>query len=65
MRPPKELNPAERATAQLIARARQHPNPRGRRFVRSLPSSGSQAAFGFDEHCVDIKRRAANDLDEE
>ncbi|WP_213761773.1 hypothetical protein [Caballeronia sp. dw_19] len=62
---PKDLNPAARAVVQAAVRAQINPNPRARRFSAPRPATGLQGAFGFDDQCVDIKRRAANDFDEE
>ena len=62
---PRELNPAVRAAIQAQLNAQINPNPGVRRVStpRSIPAH--QAAFGFDDQCVDIKRRAANDIDED
>lgn len=60
------LNPAVRAAVQAAVRAQivGRPQRRTGRFTqpRAVPS---QASLGFDDQCVDIKRRAANDIDEE
>jgi len=47
------------------AHALRDPNPRVRHVQRQRSVSGVQKSLGFDEHCVDIKRRAANDIDED
>lgn len=58
-------NPALRAAVQAAVRAQLHPNPKARCAApRSKQRAAAQASFGFDGS-VDIKRRAANDLDEE
>ena len=58
-------NPALRAAIQAAVRAQQHPNPRARRAApRPRQPAAAQSSLGFDGS-VDIKRRAANDLDEE
>jgi hypothetical protein len=62
---PVDLCPALRAAVQAAVRAQMNPNPRARRFSTPRVVSAQQGAFGFDDQCVDIKRRAANDFDEE
>lgn len=58
-------NPALRAAVQAAVRARLHPNPRARHAAPRLRQhAAAQPSLGFDG-AVDIKRRAANDLDEE
>lgn len=60
------LNPAVRAAVQAAVRAQivGRPQRRTGRFAepRTTPT---QTSLGFDDQCVDIKRRAANDIDEE
>ena len=63
MRSPHEMNPAERATAQLIARARMNPNPKVSRPV-ARPRAVANA-FPSARPAVDRKCLAANDLDKE
>jgi len=59
------LNPAVRAAVQAAVRAQivGRPQRRTGRFTqpRAVPT---QASLGFDEQFVDVKRRAANDIDE-
>jgi Arc/MetJ family transcription regulator len=62
---PVDLCPALRAAVQAAVRAQMNPNPRARHFSAARVVSAQQGAFGFDDQCVDIKRRAANDFDEE
>ncbi|TAM50190.1 MAG: hypothetical protein EPN57_20425 [Paraburkholderia sp.] len=58
-------NPALRAAVQAAVRAQLHPNPKARRVaLRPRQHTSVQSSLGFDG-VVDIKRRAANDLDEE
>ncbi|WP_175054382.1 hypothetical protein [Paraburkholderia sediminicola] len=54
-----------RAVVNAHAHALRNPSPRVRSVSRARPASGGQASLGFDENCVDIKRRAANDIDED
>ena len=61
---PHDLTPPMRAVVNARANAIRNPNPRVRRPARQRPLS-NQTSLGFDEHCVDIKRRAANDIDED
>jgi len=56
-------NPALRAAIQAAVRAQQHPKAR-RAATRPRQHAAAQSSLGFDG-AVDIKRRAANDLDEE
>jgi hypothetical protein len=63
MRSPHEMNPAERATAQLIARARMNPNPKVSRPVarpRAVTSKPVSTMPAISTKCL-----AANDLDKE
>lgn len=62
---PDELSPPMRAVANAIKNAELNPNPRAQRFSTPRVVSAQQGAFGFDDECVDIKRRAANDFDED
>ena len=62
---PRELSPAVRAALNAQLNAQMNPNPRARRSSAPRVVSAQQGAFGFDDQCVDIKRRAANDFDEE
>lgn len=62
---PCDLPPAVRAAVNAQAHAQREPNPRVRRSPRVPVRPVHQASLGFDDQCVDIKRRAANDLDEE
>jgi Arc/MetJ family transcription regulator len=62
---PSDLSDALRAAVQAVVRAQMNPNPKARRFSQTRAVSGQQVSFGFDDRCVDIKRRAANDFDEE
>lgn len=62
---PGDLPPALRAAINAEVHAQREPNPRVRRTPRVLTRPVNQASPGFDDQCVDIKRRAANDLDEE
>ncbi|RKE35249.1 hypothetical protein B0G76_1310 [Paraburkholderia sp. BL23I1N1] len=59
------LNPALRAAVQAAVRAQLNPNPRA---SRRPPRRGAGAAYpqlDFSAPLVDIKKRAANDLDGE
>jgi hypothetical protein len=56
------LNPALRAAVQAAVRAQLAGRPARRAAPRAL---GVQTALGFDRNSVDIKRRAANDRDED
>ncbi|PRZ56609.1 hypothetical protein BX589_101259 [Paraburkholderia fungorum] len=58
-------NPAQRAAVQAAVRAQLHPSPRTRRASQPRRQFGTQPSLGFDDQCVDIKRRAANDIDED
>lgn len=60
------LNPALRAVVQAAVRAQIEGRPRRRadRFTAPRPFP-TQTSLGFSDGCVDIKRRAANDLDED
>lgn len=63
MRSPHEMNPAERATAQLIARARMNPNPKVSRPIyrpRAVAVKSVSAMPAISTKCL-----AANDLDKE
>ncbi|CAB3742762.1 hypothetical protein LMG24238_06936 [Paraburkholderia sediminicola] len=62
---PQDLPPPMRAVVNAHAHALRNPSPRVRSVSRARPASGGQASLGFDENCVDIKRRAANDIDED
>jgi len=62
---PSDLPPAVRAAINAQVHAQREPNPRVRRAPRVLARPVNQASLGFDDQCVDIKRRAANDHDEE
>jgi hypothetical protein len=62
---PRELSPAVRAAVNAQLNAQMNPNPRARRYSTPRVVPVQQGAFGFDDQCVDIKRRAANDFDEE
>lgn len=62
---PSDMPPELRAAVQAQRRAQMNPNPRALRFSTPRVVSAQQGAFGFDDQCVDIKRRAANDFDEE
>ncbi|WP_168793566.1 hypothetical protein [Paraburkholderia aromaticivorans] len=59
------LSPAVRAAVQAAVRAQLHPNPKARRSSQPRSQLGDQTSLGFDDQCVDIKRRAANDIDED
>lgn len=59
------LTPAVRAAVQAAVRAQLHPSPRTRRASQPRRQFSSQPSLGFDDECVDIKRRAANDIDED
>ncbi|AIP30453.1 hypothetical protein DR64_777 [Paraburkholderia xenovorans LB400] len=59
------LSPAVRAAVQAAVRAQLHPNPKARRSSQPRRRIGDQTSLAFDDQCVDIKRRAANDIDEE
>jgi len=56
------LNPAVRAAVQAAVRAQLAGRPVRRAAPRAVVI---QTAFGFDHNSVDIKRRAANDRDED
>lgn len=57
-------NPAVRAAVQAAVRAELHPNPRApRKAPRRQPCAPTSFAFG--DLFEDLKRRAANDIDEE
>ncbi len=58
-------NTPVRAALQAATRAQLHPNPKVRRSSQPRRQIGDQTSLGFDDQCVDIKRRAANDIDEE
>lgn len=58
-------SPAVRAAVQAAVRAQLNPNPRARRSSAPRRQFGTQPTLGFDDECVDIKRRAANDIDED
>ena len=63
MRSPHEMNPAERATAQFIARARMNPNPKV-----SRPAYRPRAVISkyvSEMPAISTKCLAANDLDRE
>lgn len=62
---PRDLPAPVRAVVNAHAHALRDPNPRVRHVQRQRSVSGAQKSLGFDEHCVDIKRRAANDIDED
>ncbi|CAG9256133.1 hypothetical protein [Paraburkholderia caribensis] len=61
------LNPALRAAVQAAVRAQivGRPQRRTGRMVAPLGVAAVQTTLGFDERSVDIKRRAANDTDED
>jgi hypothetical protein len=60
------LNPAVRAAVQAAVRAQLVGRPQRRAGRFSAPrTTPTQSTFGFDDQCVDIKRRAANDIDED
>lgn len=59
------LSPAVRAAVQAAVRAQLHPNPKARRSSQPRRQFSDQTSLGFDDQCVDIKRRAANDIDED
>jgi hypothetical protein len=61
---PRDLPPPMRAVVNAHAHAQLNPNPRVRR-TSPRHHAPSQASLGFDDQCVDIKRRAANDIDED
>jgi hypothetical protein len=61
---PADLPPEMRALVNFIYGAQTNPNPRARRVPSRVAVAG-QGAFGFDDKCVDLKRRQANDFDEE
>lgn len=60
------LNPAVRAAVQAAVRAQIVGRPQ-RHVGRAVPprATPTQAPLAFDENYVDIKRRAANDKDED
>ncbi|KPD17240.1 hypothetical protein ADM96_20210 [Burkholderia sp. ST111] len=58
-------NPAQRAAIQAAVRAQLHPNPKARRTSQPRRQFNEQPSLGFDDQYVDIKRRAANDIDED
>lgn len=60
------LNPAVRAAVQAAVRAQILPRPLRRRIHQTqLTAARLQTTLGFDREGVDIKRRAANDKDED
>lgn len=61
------LNPALRAAVQAAVRAQivGRPLRRAGRAIAPRTASAVQTTLGFDEDIVDIKRRAANDTDED
>jgi hypothetical protein len=61
------LNPAVRAVVQAAVRAQivGRPQRRTGRMVTPRAAAPVQSSLGFDDNVVDIKRRAANDTDED
>lgn len=62
---PGSLPAALRAAIQAQLHAQLQPNPRARRLSRPHPVLCGQTSLGLDDRRIDIKRRAANDIDEE
>jgi hypothetical protein len=59
-------NEPMRAVLQAAARAHMYPKNRGNRSAAARRSSGAaQLSLALPESFIDVKRRAANDIDEE
>lgn len=64
---PADLNEATRAVAQAQTRAQIVGRPQRRvgHYAPPRAAASVQTTLGFHEDVVDVKRRAANDIDEE